>query len=92
MKRGLYLWILSLVALAIFLWPFWTLGFSFDQGLIQILVIPAIVLCAGAALLLLDGELIGPKQVACWVCSLPLELRFELLPVAPADSSWYLPS
>jgi hypothetical protein len=63
-RRSLYLWILSLVALSIFLWPFWTLGFSFDQGLIQILVIPAIVLCAGAALLLLDGELLGPKQVA----------------------------
>ncbi|MFN9959555.1 MAG: ECF transporter S component, partial [bacterium] len=64
MRRSIYLWILSLVALSIFLWPFWTLGFAFDQGLIQILVIPAIVLCAGAALLILDGDLLGPKQIA----------------------------
>ena len=64
MRRSIYLWILSLVALSIFLWPFWTIGFSFDQSLVQILVIPAIVLCAGAALLILDGELIGPKQIA----------------------------
>jgi len=63
-RRSIYLWILSLVSLSIFLWPFWTIGFSFDQSLVQILVIPAIVLCAGAALLILDGDLIGPKQIA----------------------------
>lgn len=59
-----YLSALSLVALLIFLWPFWPMGFALEESMTQLLVVPAIAVIAGVTLYLLDGELIGPKQIA----------------------------
>lgn len=55
---------LSAVALVIFLWPFWALGLNLDESFTQLLVLPAIAIAALATLYLLDGELLGPKQIA----------------------------
>jgi hypothetical protein len=64
MTKSISLWSLSAVALALFLWPFWSLGFALDPQAVQLLVIPAIVVCAVALFLILEGDLIGPKQIA----------------------------
>lgn len=57
-------WALSLAALFLFLWPFWVPGEVQQDGAGAVLVALAAFALAAIAMFVLDGNLLGPKQLA----------------------------
>lgn len=62
--RSLLLTLLSLAALAVFFWPLWADASALEQSLAEVLAVVAAIVIAIATLVVFDGELIGPKQLA----------------------------
>ncbi len=62
--RSLTLAGLSLAALAVFLWPLWFDASGIEQSLAGTLAIVAAIVIVAATLVVFDGQLVGPKQLA----------------------------
>jgi energy-coupling factor transport system substrate-specific component len=62
--RSPLLTLLSLAALAVFSWPLLADATALEQSLAGVLAVVAAIVIAIATLVVFDGELIGPKQLA----------------------------
>lgn len=62
--REVLLPLASAAALVLFLWPFWFFGEIRSEGLAPILIALAAIALSTLVFVLLDGSLLGPKQIA----------------------------